>query len=762
MKRGPALVSLLAALCEFLALALSAPAQQPASPPPSANIVEIQADSQQRAGNIYLLQGKVEIRYRGTTLTADEVTYDEKNRTVEARGHVVFMRDDDRLEAAEARYNLETGRGLFLRVEGTVGVAPRPTDKYLVTTNPFYFKAREVERRGDGSYLVRRGWVTNCQPGRPKWRLRAARARIRPGRDVRLYRTSFVVGGLPVLYSPFAALSIAEQPRQSGFLWPSIGNDSRRGTTAGGAYFWAINPHADLTMAAQFFNQGGWTQRADFRARPSATTTVDVSYFGAVANKLARTQRTNVNQSGQFAHIFVMSELPHGFRGVMDITHLSSLRFRLGFAETFNEAVRSEIHANAFIANNSDTLYFNGFFGRYQNFFQAEPETSITLLTAPGLEFGTRPRWLDWLKGQPLYFSFDSHVGGMRRDEPRFKTPQLVQRYGIYPRLSIPFRLGRYFGLTPTFGVRASRYSSRLVDDPSLPGGKRVLNRPIRRITEEVSLDLRFPSFMRIYERAQFRYKHVIEPEVTYRYLNGVRSFEQFLRFDDHDILTDTQEVEYAITQRLFVKERDAGAHVEQLLSWRVSQKYYFDPDFRGALRPGVRNVFAALNSLTPFAFADEPRRFSPIVSTLKITPGGRYDSDFRLDYDTKERRLLNTRLSVRARLSKRVRLGVTHLTTRNEEFLQPRSNQVRLLAAYGALNRPGFNSAFAISWDIRQDFLPNTVAQISYNWGCCGVAFAYRRLGLGALRSQNEFRFAFTVANVGTFGTIRKQEQLF
>jgi LPS-assembly protein len=490
-----------------------------------------------------------------------------------------------------------------------------------------------------------------------------------------------------------------------------------------------------------------------------------------------------VDQSGQFAHILATNRWANGFRAVADINILSSFLFRARFAETFNEAIRSEIHASAFVSNSPDTIYFNAFIDRFQNFLRAVPEESITLLAAPGVEFGTRPWLLPWWKTLPVYFRFDSQISGMRRDEPRFKTPELVQRFDLYPRVTIPLHLGRHFGITPTLGVRATRYGARLggrprndpsqscmrfnpVSNPFQTADKCVLNQPIRRISEEARVDLLLPSFARIFASKRARYKHVVEPEVTYRYVNGVRNFEEMLRFDERDTVTDTHEVEYAITQRLFTRPLKGQPHAREIVRWRLSQKYYFDPDFRGALRPGQRNLFEALNSLTPFAFADQPRRFSPIVSDLRAT-WSRYDTDVRMDYDTTKSRFVNSRLRVGARLTRLLSATLAHYSTRNvttptEDLLQPRSNQLRLLGRYGSIFRPGFNAVLALSWNIKRDFLQNTVVQASYNWDCCGVAFEFRRLGLGAIRSENEYRFSFTVANAGTFGTITQQRRLF
>ena len=49
----------------------------------------------------------------------------------------------------------------------------------------------------------------------------------------------------------------------------------------------------------------------------------------------------------------------------------------------------------------------------------------------------------------------------------------------------------------------------------------------------------------------------------------------------------------------------------------------------------------------------------------------------------------------------------------------------------------------------------------MSYNTGCCGISFQYRRFNFGT-RNENQFRAAFVIANIGSFGTLRRQERIF
>jgi LPS-assembly protein len=104
----------------------------------------------------------------------------------------------------------------------------------------------------------------------------------------------------------------------------------------------------------------------------------------------------------------------------------------------------------------------------------------------------------------------------------------------------------------------------------------------------------------------------------------------------------------------------------------------------------------------------------------------------------------------------------VAHFSIDNTTILQPLANQIRAQVGYGDLNRRGWNAMFGFSYDVKQGVLQNQVAQVSYNGSCCGIAFEYRRLAIPPIRTENQFRVALTIANIGTFGNLRRQEKLF
>jgi LPS-assembly protein len=344
----------------------------------------------------------------------------------------------------------------------------------------------------------------------------------------------------------------------------------------------------------------------------------------------------------------------------------------------------------------------------------------------------------------------------VHRDDANLATPAMVQRAEFAPKVTLPLNFGPWLNVTATGAVRTTRYGASL----DTVGNLSV--QPVTRNDGEFTLEIRPPTFERIFgsPKRKTRYKHAIEPEATYRYVSGINDFERFIRFDSNATLSNTNEVEYGFTQRLYVK-RDEEQPTE-FLSWKVVQKHYFDPTFGGAIVDGQRNVLQALNSLTPFAFATGPRDWSAIVSDFKVTPGGKYDAEQIIEYDPQLNKIVAEGTLLKIKPYSEFFATVAHFHIQDDPVLQPLSNQIRALVGYGAFNRKGFNFTGGVSYDIQNTALQNQIAQITYNGNCCGLSLEYRRIALGQVRTENQFRVAFTIANIGTFGNLRRQEKIF
>jgi LPS-assembly protein len=525
-------------------------------------------------------------------------------------------------------------------------------------------------------------------------------------------------------------------------------------------------------------------------------------YFGVLDRGLPTTQTmfdpatqrfvtvpANTNQGGQELKVNASGFLLPGLRGVADIDYLSSYIFRAAFSENFTQAINSEVRSTMFLTKNWHGYSFNGMSSRYQNFSTntvvstTAPETVETIVHAPSFEASSMDRKLG---RSPLYWGFNAAGEGLSRREPSFVTADVVGRYDIYPRITMPLRW-REWNLLPEVALRDTWYGSRLAS--GLPVGQSVNRRSL-----QGSVELRPPTLSRIYDSkaTSHRIKHVIEPRIVYQYTTGVDNFSKIIRFDARDILSDTHEVGYAVVNRFYSKrtgrecEKTANSvpttsdpadncSSREIASWELAQKYFVDPSFGSALVTGRRNVFTTTEELTGIAFLIQPRSFSPIVSRLRMRGPG-VDAEWHLDYDTKVQRINSSMALVDYKLPGNFRVGGGHAflqapgdtsstvnqAAANAQASQLKFNQVRFSMAYGNLSKPGIAAGATVGFDVERRFLQYSAVQTTYNWDCCGLTFEYRRFALGNVRNENQFRFALSLSNVGTFGTLRRQERLF
>ena len=764
--------------------------------------VTIRALQQEKDGPVFKLHGNVEIHYLDRVLQADDVTYNSKNGDVTVDGHVIIDGgpNDEHVEASRGTYNLRSEAGRFENVTGTTGIRLRGTRLMLTSSNPFYFTGKVVEKTGPDHYRVYDGTITTCELPQPKWEFNAHKVVVDVGGNAKIYRSTFRIKGVPILYFPFATHPVQREPRQSGFLIPNFGRSSRKGTILGESMFWAINRSMDATFGTEYFSSRGWAPQGEFRARPSDTSFVDLNYFGVLDRGFGNPK---VDQGGHNIRLDGEGAFGHNFRGVANIDYLSSFVFRLAFNEIFSQAVYSEVKSQIFLSNTTHGFSYNALTQRYQNFESTTPGDVITILHAPSFQSSSVDRQLG---KSPLYWSYDVALEGLSRSEPSFRTAPLVGRFDLAPTLSLPLLL-QGWSFRPEISLRNTLYTQRLV--PSSGVGMAISDLVNRRALAG-SIELRPPALHRVFDR-EFRgrkWKHVIEPRLAYRYVTGVDNFPNILRFDARDILSNTNEVEYAVVNRLYAKhtsdqpedcgpagmpslnvgrpapqsrvpwERQGGPQeapcengppVREIVTWELAQKYFLDPTFGGALVPGRRNVFTTTADFTGIAFLTDARRLSPLVSRLRIQTTARTDAEWDLDYDFKKGLINSSIAFVNYRIGQfTLGGGDAYLRTPGETLVSntiagpERFNQFRLLLGYGYPNKRGFSGATNLGFDANLGFLQYSALQTTYNWDCCGVSLEYRRFALGSVRNENQFRFTFALSNIGAFGNLRRQERLF
>jgi LPS-assembly protein len=378
-----------------------------------------------------------------------------------------------------------------------------------------------------------------------------------------------------------------------------------------------------------------------------------------------------------------------------------------------------------------------------------------------------------------LWFSFDSDAGLLFRSEPIFQTnaetgvQTLVTRYEtgpfsprlyLYPHITGALQLGPIH-IVPSVGIQESYYGEAQAMDPAFPGLYKFVGTNLVRSARDFSVDFILPSLERVFDKKTIfgdKLKHVIEPRATYRYVTGIGTdFNRFIRFDDKDILSDTNELEISLTNRLYAKRGDS---VDEVLTWELLQKRYFDPTFGGALVPGVRNLFEATADITPYAFLVTPRTTSPVASLLRVGPVSGLGIQWQADYDPRVRSIVDSAVTIDYRWKKYVLYGSNYeVHLYNEGYqntqLMPPANQFRFGAGLGDANRRGWNGRAEFLYDYRQGFTQYSQFQATYNTDCCGFSVQFRRFGI---QNYTQWRFAFAVANLGSFGTLRKQERMF
>jgi LPS-assembly protein len=739
---------------------------------------------------VYLYEGNVDVRIGTYRLQADKVTVYEATNIVIAEGSVVFdQADQQRITGSKAEWNYRTKTGYFVN---STGFSNQTQDGTRV-----YFTADRVEKVSLDTIIAENAQITACDEDVPKWSFHAGRATIKTGDRVRVYSPTMRIKGIPVLYLPYASVSIKRRDRASGFLTPSIGGSGAKGLRLSTAYYQTLGRSADFTFRSDIYTSRGLGLGGDLRTRANSRSFLNAGFY-AVKDRIfgPEADETHPDQGGSSFYIEGVHYFPNGFTAAADVNITSNLAFRQIFSDNIQQAISPEETSQVFVNRSHDEYSFN-FLARSQ--VSSLPNARIRIRELPSVSIDRRPSPLSFFKKIPIYFSFEGSAEGVSRKETvedlaTFRnevggeaiiSPSIVQRLDFHPRFELPLHFAGW-SLTATGSGRVTFYSNSL--DPT---NRTVLGKNLTRSYGELEVDLRPPALAKDFRSGdRLLFRHVIEPYIIYRKIAGIDDFNQIIPFDYIDVIAETNEFEFGIANRFFTrrstenvsnaaaKETDSTATPSissqpyEALTITVRGKYFFDPTFGGALIPGRRNQFYPINTLSGFTFGGVPRRFSPLNVDARYRPSRRLFVDFRTDLDTRGGglRAISTTFGLNRTL---IQIFQSFYYTRAIELVPAlakfadsrgleagtlRGSQWSPSVFLGNRDRGLFGGAsFFFDFQKRPGrenrSLISSTMTLGHAWDCCSVTAQLSTFNVG-LRKENRLLFSFRLNGIGTFGT--------
>lgn len=563
----------------------------------------IESDNPQTLeGDVYSASGNVLLTYQDHELRADAVRYNRATGDVEISGHVRLSGgdNDEYLEASRGVYNVRTGVGTFYDVHGSVGlerhVSRAPGDRTplpasttgaivgapvgpaskptYANANPFLFEGRKVVKNGPQDYVVYDGSVTSCLLPKPDWQIFSKKIVMLDGK-AKASSSTFHLLGVPLLFLPYVTHPVDTQQRQSGLLVPELSfskgsaNTGSKGIAMGEQAYFTLGRSADLTLGMLYYSERGFSENATFRYRGLGNNFF-TAHFSALEDRgfhyLAATSTGKIitlyaNQGGEDVTTAFRYDFSPKTRLVGDAEYLSSYLYREAFTENFNQAVSSDIDSVVFVTHQTNGYALAARVDRYEGLKVVPTYNTqgqeLKIFHAPAVDLTVLDRAI---AESPLKWSLTSSVAGLKRVQPNFVSSGIIERFDLRPEISLPLHGGGW-NVMSSVATRETVYSRsrRAPYGPNAPPLE--LTTPVNRADFELNVDIRPPAIEREFKvtpKLQAllgdEVRHTVEPEFTYRVVKGVDNFLSILRFDDTDLVSDTDELKYGVTQHLYFR----------------------------------------------------------------------------------------------------------------------------------------------------------------------------------------------------------------
>lgn len=720
------------------------------------------------ADRSYEAEGDVTITLEpdGTRVQADRIRVTGKLAVGE--GNVLIVWQRNRIAGTRLEYDLESG-------DGTIDDA---TGQFVPESSAgraeFFFTARRVIKQGEDRVRLESAVISTCTQPTPYWSIAISRADVRLEHYARMRNVRFRAKKLPVVYLPYFLWPV-KSDRAAGLLFPDFGSTLNRGNVYRQSLFLPLGESADLTLTGEYYTRAGFGGGGRFRAKPNPAGELDVGGF-YIDDQVSGVPRWKY--SYQQTQTFL-----NGFRMVADINQISDFAFYNDYESSINLVSSPTILGRLEFSRNGDWTSVNVRELRREQLFS--DGTSLVQQTLPEIEWRGRSRRLG---RSPLYFTYEASVASIQQRSTRIDAD--YRRGDLFPTLSAPFSPLPWLDINPSVNVRMTHWTQSQTPPLNSVDPIDVVDEGLSRFVAGGGVEIVGPKLFRIVERpgGKFskRYKHTIEPRVSYAHQQTFDRSSEILVYDEVDrLIGSVDQMTYGLRSRLFAQRPRSRPPAPVDDGERI-----LVPDVSGG---PVREASEAPSSPSESAQSLQPATEPPPpqesveIASLEIAQARSFERDLSLaDLDrdgTNEATSRRSAVSINGRVNPLPNVSLDLRTSYN--ILYDRIANLSLSGAYRSdafrgsfslVSTPGLAAGTSDStqmrlatgatlWDGRVRFdvegtynpsppagerkIPEQVWRLEYYLQCCGFLAEYlRRDFTGAER--RDFRFTIDLRGIG------------
>ena len=541
------------------------------------------------------LKGEKDIKSGGAIdINADHGGYDVTGKTAVFTGNVVITRGDRQIKAdrveIDSHKNIK-GQGGVDYTDPVVHIKGAGGD-YSPNDNAADFKSAQFEllqrsARGSAETMnltpqgildLRQVTFTTCPANDQSWSLNAKKITLDTQAKIgEVHDAKVEFKGVPIFYLPWADFPLGDE-RKSGFLFPTIGNNSRAGVMVEVPYYWNIAPNMDFLAEPIEYSRRGIDLGGDFRYLEPGTHGDFLWHYlpddGVYGGSRSDVRLNNITDLNDRLRLGVAAENVSDFQYFQDFsqgpegtsTAFAERRATLSYRDNHwridAEAQHYETIDNTLVLAN-------------------RPYSRVPSITASS-DFG-------WGPGSILRYGFDSELTRFDKDithlsecvivSPGYASPCVTGwRADITPTASVNLSGPGYF-VRPAVSYSATQYEL----NNTLPGEDKSPTRNLPIASFDTGLQ-----FERDLDSGANR-RITLEPRMMYLYApyrnqNDIPVFDTALpdlvpvelfrtnRYVGADRVSDADQLAYGVTSRLL-----DGHDGRQFIAVTLGQIYYFE-----------------------------------------------------------------------------------------------------------------------------------------------------------------------------------------